>query len=59
MEKYNQFEIFRFLGSLAVIFSHVSYNMQIPRLLKSGPAWVFFFFLSFRISISIQIYRFF
>ena len=48
MKKYNQFEIFRFIGGLAVIFSHVAYNVplfkNIPVVLKAGPAWVFFFF---------------
>ena len=46
MKKYNQFEIFRFIGAFSVLFFHVvKFDNNIPVLFKNGPIWVYFFFL--------------
>jgi len=50
MKKYNQFEIFRFIGALSVFYYHTVTHTQfsslkLPFILEHGIAWVFFFFL--------------
>lgn len=46
MKKYNQFEIFRFIGAFSVLFFHVAkFDNNIPILFRNGPIWVYFFFL--------------
>ena len=50
MKKYNQFEIFRFIGALSVFYYHTRVHAQfspikLPFILEHGIAWVFFFFL--------------
>ena len=50
IKKYNQFEIFRFIGALSVLYYHATVHSsfslgKIPFLLEHGIAWVFFFFL--------------
>ncbi len=49
MKKYNQFEIFRFIGAFSVLIFHTArntnfYNM-VPVLFKNGTIWVYFFFI--------------
>ena len=50
MKKYNQFEIFRFIGALSVFYYHTVMHtrfslFKLPFILENGIAWVFFFFL--------------
>ena len=49
MKKYNQFEIFRFIGAFSVLCFHTTrhtvFFSKLPHLLQNGPFWVFFFFL--------------
>ena len=50
MKKYSQFEIFRFIGALSVLYYHLgihsSFSLpKLPFLMEYGIAWVFFFFL--------------
>lgn len=48
MKKYNQFEIFRFIGAISVIIFHTARNTgfynKIPILFQNGSIWVYFFF---------------
>ena len=47
MKKYNQFEIFRFIGAISVIIFHTARNTgfynKIPILFQNGSIWVYFF----------------
>ena len=49
MKKYNQFEIFRFIGAISVIIFHTARNTdfynKIPILFQNGSIWVYFFFV--------------
>lgn len=49
MKKYNQFEIFRFLGAFTVLIFHTAKNTtfypKLPLLFQNGTIWVYFFFL--------------
>ena len=49
MKKYNQFEIFRFIGAFTVLIFHTAKNTsfysQVPSLFQNGITWVHFFFL--------------
>ena len=50
MKKYSQFEIFRFIGALSVLYYHLgihsSFSLpKLPFLMEYGIVWVFFFFL--------------
>ena len=49
MKKYNQFEIFRFIGAFSVLAFHesrdTSFFKKLPVILQNGPIWVYFFFL--------------
>ena len=49
MKKYNQFEIFRFIGAFSVLIFHTakdtSFYPQVPLLFQNGTIWVYFFFV--------------
>ena len=49
MKKYNQFEIFRFIGAFTVLIFHTAKNTsfysQVPSLFQNGTIWVYFFFV--------------
>lgn len=49
MKKYNQFEIFRFIGAFSVLVFHTAKNTSfypmIPIFFQNGTIWVYFFFV--------------